>query len=132
MATSFTDKITRLANKLETYDAKITELTEQRNAVAAEMQDLLTVTTGTKTLLGNTKTAKTGSIGDKILNVITPEGWTSEELASKLKMTPSRIGLSLYHLTQKSKVYAQTVDAETKYYPAITASPAVARDTTPD
>jgi hypothetical protein len=110
---SFTDRITRLAAKVEQYDTKIAELNEQREQALTEMQSLIGGGNVKTTTTSGTKAAK-GSLGDKIVTFLQASpGQTRDDIASKLRVTPSKIGLSLYHLGTKHKVYK---NEENKFY----------------
>lgn len=118
MANTFTDKLTKLGNRVEQIDYKVAELTNQREATINEIQSLVGGTSQ-KTITTGKKNAP-GSMGQKILSLLQTNdtGQTRNWLAEKMRVAPSRIGVALYHLTNKGLV-SQQGDV---YYPAATAT----------
>lgn len=135
---TITERITKLATKLETIDTKITSLTNEREAIAGEISSLVTgITTGYKaTNATNDKPVKkvAGSLGAAIMNHLSAvNGADLSVLAKAVKSSTHQTGLALYHLTKKGLafqnggLYFKNSTAENTMV-AATLAPAVAND----
>jgi len=110
MAT-YGERLARLGNKLDSVNTRIADLQTQKEEIVSEINNLVSGTPAARTV----PTKKhAGSISDVIIPVLQEgnDGWTIAELAERLKMKASQIGLSLHHLTKKGTVFTK----DQKYY----------------
>jgi hypothetical protein len=108
------EKVIKLVTKLGQLDDKIADLTVQRDQTCAEINQLIQKTapqpTAAKTspTTWSKKTAPSGeTLGSKIQQILDniPTGQTLTDLASKLKVTPQQISLSIHHLKTAGKIF---------------------------
>lgn len=100
---TYTERITKLATKLDSVDAKINEYQNQREAIVAEIQGLVAGTSAKTTVVGKKDTV---TLGEKIVNFLTQttDGQTNPTIAAKIKSTPQKTSLAMYHLIRKGQV----------------------------
>ena len=106
MAT-LTEQITKLTTKIERYDEDIARATAAREQAIAQVQHLLGATTAKAPAIAAATKRYAGKLGDRITTMLqnTGGGLTRDYLADKIKVSPSKVGLSLYHLKQKGQVF---------------------------
>ncbi len=113
------DRITKLAQKLATIETKRDEYTAQYNDIVNEIASVLAgeAVTAVNKAMSKTSKTKTGGLSEKILQTLTTTpGLVLQDIAKKLKIEPKRVGLALYHLTQKASVFSK----EGRYFTATT------------
>jgi hypothetical protein len=115
---TFTDRITKLATKLDTIDTKITTLQGERTSIVAEMANIIggdnTPTSVAKTT--TTKVQKKGQLGLSIYEYLVKNpGKPLAAISKAMGAEAKRVGLSIYHLTEKGQVFSD----KGVYYPAV-------------
>lgn len=102
--TTYADKLTRLGNRLDSITTKIAEYESQRDQIMEEIQSIGSSSSSKTTVSGR---KQSGSMGDKIYNYLTTDntGKSRDAIGDKLRIAASRVGVALYHLKEKSKVY---------------------------
>ena len=104
MAT-LTEQITKLTTKIERYDEDIARATAAREQAIAQVQQLLGATTAKAPVMATAK-KYTGKLGDRITTILqNHNGQSRDYIAEKIKVSPPKVGLSLYHLKQKGQVF---------------------------
>jgi hypothetical protein len=122
MANTYAERFTRLGTKLDNIEARIADLSTQRDAIYAELNSIV----GGGSVATKTTTVTTGkqrgrpSLGDRIVRFLTDNPNSNlATIATKMKVAGNQAALSLYHLSQKGIV---TGDETAGTYTLTTAS----------